>query len=124
MSVCVNVVLAQAGVVDRSALDGDLPTVLDVSIQLVFVSIGAIAALALVKDQTVRARTIWPMVLCLAALCLIMASQSVSIQDWAWADAHQPFLRIWLPDAIGAMTIGLTVWTTLLRQHPQGKKAG
>jgi hypothetical protein len=108
MSVCVNIILAQAEILDRAALAGNPPTVLDVSIQLVFISVGAIASIGLVEDDGLRARALRPLLYCFAALCIILAMQALSKQHWGWVVSGM--LRVWIPDVIGAMTMGLTIW--------------
>lgn len=117
MSVCVNIILAQAEILDREALTGKIPTVLDVSIQLVFISVGAIASIGLVKDEGLRAKALWPLLYCILALCTILALQALSKQQWSWAIANQGMLRIWLPNVVGAITMGLTVWEVEYTSH-------
>lgn len=116
MSVCVNVILAQAEILDRASLNGNPPTVLDVSIQLVFISVGAIAAIGLVEDEGLKARALWPLLYCFAALCVILAMQSLSKQQWDWVVLNRGLLRVWLPDIIGAITMGLTIWLVEYRR--------
>lgn len=107
----VNLVLVQAGLIDKSALNPKLPTVLDVSLQLVFITVGAIVTMSNSKDPRLQAKILPPMIFCFFAMCFILGLQAMStITMWPWVTKWQLILRVIGPDVIGAGTIGFTVW--------------
>lgn len=107
----INLILVQAGLIDKAALDPKLPTVLDVSLQLVFITVGAIVTMSNTGDSGLQARILSPMILCFFALCFILGLQAMStVTTWPWVNKWQIILRVVGPDVIGAGTIGFTIW--------------
>lgn len=107
-TVFVNIVLAHSGVADRAALAGDTPTVLDVSMQLIFIAAGGAISLALSPNHTTQARSAIPLVACFFALCVDLGILIISEQPWEWVAENYGLVRVWIPNMIGLFAVALT----------------
>ena len=108
LSAALNYILAKMGVLSDDILTGSPPVYLDVSYQLILISIGAIGTVAITEGFEEQARVLWPALSCFVLLVLTMFSQAISTTltpntpDWG-------LLRVWIPDIFGSVTVGLTV---------------
>lgn len=112
-SVFINALLAQAGVIERSSLEGSPPPIFDVSIQLIFISVGSAISVAVLDRtklpgaaKTLPDRAILPLVLSFFGICLICGFLAFSVSASAW----KGWLRVYLPDLVGAIVLGVTIW--------------
>lgn len=106
-----NIVIIKIGIGDQAALNPTNPTVLDVSLQLVFLTVGTLVTLTNVKNTTIRANALTPAMFCFFALCLILGIQAITTEkSWTFIQQHIIWFRIIIPDIFGAMTVGLTIW--------------
>ena len=106
LSVCLNLILSEAGLIS-----GGTSAVFDVSIQLIFVAFGGAVGVSLSHGTSTRARPDWAVIYCFTGLCLVLGCMGLSNQgQWPWVTEAQEWLRVWIPDIIGAGTLGATIW--------------
>ena len=110
LSVFINIQLAHSGILPADMLAGKTPTILDVSIQLIFISAGAIASASLVKSKELSDAALKPMLGTFAGLFTVLGLLASSQQQWGWVLEYPSLTRAWGPNIIGAATIGFAVW--------------
>lgn len=124
LTVFINVLLAQAGILPPESLQGNPPTILDVSIQLIFIASGAVISVALLRDHSIRSHGLWPAILCFAGLCIVLGTLAISMQSWSWVGPWRGWLRVWIPNLIGGLTVGVCVWKIQLSPNTEVGAAG
>lgn len=110
LSIFVNILLAQAQILPPDMLNGDVPTILDVSVQFVFISAGVIASASIIEHKAFKEATPIPWFVTFAGLCVILGLLGSSQQEWKWVAGYPNLVRVWGPNIIGAVTIGYAVW--------------
>jgi hypothetical protein len=110
-SVLINIVLAKLGILEPASLQGTPPPILDVSLQLVFTTVGAAVTIASAKDSALSAKVVWPLIGCVAGLCLVLGLLAISEVPWSWVASCHGWLRVYLPDFVGAGTVGICIWS-------------
>ncbi len=111
VSVALNLILVKIGIMDSNVLDPKLPTILDVSLPLVFVTTGAMVTVNSTDDIFLKSGALTPMIACFFILIFIFAVQALSTEmRLIWVQNNLCWFRIIIPDILGAMTIGITIW--------------
>jgi len=117
LSIFLKVVLAV--MLDPAPLKGATPPVLDVSIQLILISMGGVLTGRLSKDQALKNKLFWPAVGCFVGLIVTLTLLAVSKLPWDFISAYQSWFRVWGPNLVGAATIGITIGSVRRRQLPK-----
>jgi len=110
-SVFINILLAKLGILESASLQGSPPPIFDVSLPLVFTTVGAVITIASAKDTALRAKVLWPMIGCFVGLCLVLGLLAMSEVSWPWVATYKGWLRVYIPNLVGAGTVGVCIWS-------------